>query len=160
MSPLRVTFSSKLKSIIQNPAPTRRPDAGTRGGAVPRKICCEGAPLSSLSSGQFSSGEGAQRASLSAPFPAPSWVASFILFFPHPPPRGATRNRWPLQRVLKCQRAGPGLPPTATAPPPLHGILPHVLLPELRLQKGAPPTWAQQPQTTCRAPRPSRNQGI
>lgn len=79
MSSLRVTFSSKPESTIQNPT-TQRPDAGTKGGAVPRKICCEGAPLSSLSSGQFSSGEGARRATLSAPFPAPSWVASFIFF--------------------------------------------------------------------------------
>lgn len=156
VNPLRVTFSSKPESAIQNPPPTQRPDAGTRGGAVPRKICCEGAPLSSLSSGQFSSGEGAQRASLCA-F-SRSFLGGFFYFFsPNPPPRGATRNRWPLQRVLKCLRAGPRLPHTATAPPPLHWILPHVLLPELRLQKGAPPTWAQQSLTTCGATRPSRN---
>lgn len=60
---------------------------GTRGGAVPRKVCCEGAPLSSLSSGQFSSGEGAREASLSAPFPAPSWVA---LSHTQPPPTRST----------------------------------------------------------------------
>lgn len=75
VSTLHVTSSGKPETAIQNPPPIQRPDTGTRGGAVPRKICCEGAPLSSLSSGQFSSGEGAQQASLSASFPAPSWVA-------------------------------------------------------------------------------------
>lgn len=157
VSPLRVTFSSKSENTTQNQSPTRRPDTGTRGGAVPRKVCCEGAPLASLSSGQFSSGEGARQASLSAPFPAPSWVALSPYPTPDPPPRGATRNRWPLQSILKFKRAGPQLLHASTPPPPLRWILPHVLLPELRQQKGAPPTWAQQSQTTCRAAGPSRN---
>lgn len=113
MSSLRVTFSSKPESTIQNP-PTQRPDAGTKGGAVPRKICCEGAPLSSLSSGQFSSGEGARRATLSAPFPAPSWVASFIFFFPSHL-QGAPRGTHSLSNAsLRARGPGPGcytLPP-------------------------------------------------
>lgn len=157
VSPLRVTFSSKSENTTQNPPPTRRPDTGTRGGAVPRKVCCEGAPLSSLSSGQFSSGEGARQASLSAPFPAPSWVA----LSPTPPPihlRGAPRGTDGLSNASLSLR-GPG-PSCYTLPPrllPYAGSFPHVLLPELGLQKGAPPTWAQQSQTTCRAAGPSRN---
>lgn len=116
MSPLRVTFSSKSEHTIQNPPPSRRPDTGTRGGAVPRKVCGEGAPLSSLSSGQFSSGEGARQARLSAPFPAPSWVA----LSPTPPPihlQGAPRGADRLSNASLNSR-GPG-PSCYTLPPRL-----------------------------------------
>lgn len=118
MSPLRVTSENTCKSenTTQNPPPTRRPDSGTRGGAVPRKVCCEGAPLSSLSSGQFSSGEGARQAGLSAPFPAPSWVA----LSPTPPPihlQGAPRGTHGLSNASLSLR-GPG-PSCYTLPPRL-----------------------------------------
>lgn len=116
MSPLRVTFSSKSENTTQNPPPTRRPDTGTRGGAVPRKVCCEGAPLASLSSGQFSSGEGARQASLSALFPAPSWVA----LSPTRPAihlRGAPRGTDGLSNASLSLR-GPG-PSCYTLPPRL-----------------------------------------
>lgn len=119
MSLLRVTFSSKSEHTIQYPPPTRRPDMGTRGGAVPRKVCCEGAPLSSLSSGQFSSGEGAREASLSAPFPAPSWVA-LSHTQPHPHPihiQGAPRGNDGLSKASLSSR-GPG-PSCHTLPPRL-----------------------------------------
>lgn len=157
VSPLHVTFSSKSENTTQNPPPTRRPDTGTRGGAVPRKVCCEGAPLSRLSSGQFSSGEGARQAGLSALFPAPSWVA----LSPTPPPihlQGAPRGTHGLSNASLSLR-GPG-PSCYTLPPrllPYAGSFPTCSCRNSGCRWGLLPRGLSSLKTTCRTAGPSRN---
>lgn len=132
---------------------------GREAGRSPGRSAVRGRPFRASVPGSSVPGRGRGRLVFLCPFPLlPGWLSPT----PNPPtpdphPRSATRKRWPLQGILKFKRAGPQLPHASTPPPPLRRILPHVLLPELGLQKGAPPTWAQQSQTTCRAAVPSRN---
>lgn len=103
-------------------------------------------------------GRGRGGRSFSAAVPAPSPIG----LSPSAPPRGPEERRGE-PHVPRTRSFGTGDPAqshvAAEPPRPATILPPHVLSPELRIERGVPPTWAPQSQTTCRETRPSRGGG-
>lgn len=146
--PLRVTLRSTRSN--QSPPPTWRRARGTQADDLEADRRGMSAP-----SGASVPGRGRGGRSSSAPVPAPSRIG-----FSLSPPQQGREERQEEPQVPKKQsfRAGSSRQPHAAAePPPQATTLPTCSHRNSGCERGAPPTWAQQPKTTCWVTSPSRN---
>lgn len=147
---VRVTFSS-TRNINQSSSPTWRRGPRTQGPAVPRHICGGMyAPRGASVPGASVPGRGRGGRSFSAP--------SRIGLSPSAPPRGPEERRGE-PHVPRTRSFGTGVPRqshvAAEPPPTSHDSPPTCSRRNSGCERGAPPTWAPQSQTTCRVTRPS-----